>query len=136
MATFFTALLLFATLAPAQAGPARVENRGESQTAASQECEGPVLRASEVDVNARIRSKPNPRYTEEARRRGVSGRVVIAVVLCRTGEVGDPEVIQGLPHGLSEEAIKAARRIKFEPARKDDERVNVRVRVLYDFELF
>ena len=134
-ATLFTALLLFATLAPAQVGPARIEKRGDGQTSGPRECEGPVLKMSEVDVKARIRSKPNPRYTEEARRKGVSGRVVLSVVLCKTGEVGDPEVIEWLPHGLSEGAIKAARRIKFEPARKDDERVNVRVRVLYDFYL-
>ena len=136
MTTFFAALLLFATLPPAQAGPARIENRGGGQTAGPRECEGPVLRMSEVDVKPRIRSKPNPGYTEEARRKGVAGRVVISVVLCRTGEVGDPEVVEGLPHGLSEEAIKAARRIKFEPARKDDERVSVRVRVLYHFNLY
>jgi protein TonB len=91
---------------------------------------------SEVEVKPHIRSKPNPGYTEEARRNGVSGRVVVSAVLCRTGEVGDVEVIEGLPHGLSEEAIKAARRIKFEPGRKDDERVNVRVRVIYNFELY
>jgi TonB family protein len=136
MATLFTALLLFATLTPAQVGPARIENRGDGQTAASRECEGPVLKTSEVDVKPIIRSKPNPRYTEEARRKGVAGRVVISVVLCKTGEVGDPEVVDGLPHGLSEESIKAARRIKFEPARKDDERVNVRVRVVYHFNLY
>ena len=136
MTAFFNALLLLATLTPAQVGPARVEDRGGGQTAAPRECEGPVLKMSEVDVKARIRSKPNPRYTEEARRRDVSGRVVLSVVLCRTGEVGDPEVIEGLPAGLSEEAIKAARRIKFEPARKDDERVNVRVSVVYHFNLY
>jgi TonB family protein len=137
MATLFTVLLLCATLAPAQVGPARVEDRGGGQAApASQQgCDGPVYRMSEVDVKPRIRSKPNPGYTEEARRNGVSGRVVVAAVLCGTGEVGGVEVVEGLPHGLSEEAVKAARRIRFEPARKGDERVAIRVRVLYDFEL-
>jgi TonB family protein len=135
MATFLAALLLFFTPTPAQVGPARNENRGESRTAAAQDC-GPVYRMGEVDVKPRIRSKPDPGYTEAARRAGVSGRVVVAAVLCGTGEVGDVEVIQGLPHGLSEEAVKAARRIKFEPARKEDERVSVRVRVLYDFQVF
>jgi TonB family protein len=136
MTTVCAALLLLVTLTPAQVGPARNENRGGAQTAASQECDGPVYKMSEVGVKPRIRSKPNPGYTEEARRKGVSGRVVVSAVLCRTGEVGDVEVVEGLPHGLSEEAVKAARRIKFEPARKDDERVSVRVRVLYDFEVY
>ena len=137
MTTFFAALLIFAALTPAQVGPARNEDRGGKQGAATQGCDGnPVYKLSEVDVKPRIRSKPNPRYTEEARRRGVSGRVVVAAVLCATGEVGDVEVVEGLPAGLFEEAVKAARRIKFEPARKDDERVAVRVRVLYDFMVF
>lgn len=136
MTTFFAILLLFAAPPPAQAGPARIENRGGAQTAGPRECEDAVLKMSDVDVKPVIRSKPNPRYTEEARRKGVAGRVVLSVVLCRTGEAGDAEVVEGLPHGLSEEAIKAARRIKFEPARKDDERVSVRVRVLYHFNLY
>ena len=136
MATLFTVLLLFATLAPAQVGPGRIKNPGGTQTAAPRDCEGPLLKMSEVDVKPIIRSKPNPRYTEEARRKGVAGRVVLSVVLCRTGEVGDPEVVEGLPGGLSEEAVKAARRIRFEPARKDDERVNVRVSVVYHFNLY
>ena len=137
MTTLLAALLLFFTLTPAQVGPARNENRGESRTAPpqQQDCD-PVYRMSEVDVKPVIRSKPNPGYTREARRNGVSGRVVVAAVLCKTGEVGDVEVVEGLPHGLSEEAVKAARRIKFEPARKNDERVNVRVRVLYHFNLY
>lgn len=136
MTTLWAALLLFVTLTPVQVGPARNEDRGGSQTAASRECDDPLYKMSEVDVKPRIRSKPEPGYTEEARRRGVSGRVVVSAVLCRTGEVGDVEVIRGLPYGLSEESVKAARRIKFEPARKDDERVSVRVRILYDFEVF
>jgi TonB family protein len=135
MTTVWAALLLFVTLTPVQVGPARNEDRGGSQTGQSQECD-PVYKMSEVDVKPRIRSKPEPGYPEGARRKRVSGRVVVAAVLCRTGEVGDVEVIEGLPHGLSEEAVKAARRIKFEPARKDDERVSVRVRILYDFEVF
>lgn len=136
MTTFFAALLLFATLSPAQVGPARNEDRGKGETAPARECEGAVHRMSEVDVKPRIRSKPDPRYTEEARRRDVSGRVVVSAVLCGTGEVGDVEVVEGLPAGLSEEAVKAARRIRFEPARKDDVRVAVRVRVIYHFNLY
>jgi TonB family protein len=135
MTTFLAALLLLFTLTPAQVGPARNENRGESRTEQTQDC-GPVYKTSEVDVKPVIRSKPNPGYTREARGMKVSGRVMVTAVLCGTGEVGDVEVIEGLPEGLSEEAIKAARRIKFEPARKDDERVAVRVRLLYHFYIF
>ena len=128
-ATLATFLLLF-TLTDGQAGPARNEGREQPRPGV---CPGPLYSPREVTVKPRITAKPNPRYTEEARRNGVSGRVVVRVVLCKDGGATDVEVLEGLPHGLSEEAVRAARRIRFEPGRKDDELVSVRVRVLYDF---
>lgn len=134
MTTVLTTFLLLFTLASGQVGPARNENRdAQSQTA---ECPGPYYNSQEVTVKPRITAKPNPVYTEEARRNGVSGRVVLGLVLCKTGSITDVEVIKGLPQGLSEQAVKAARRIKFEPGRKDDEPVSVKVRVLYDFQTY
>jgi TonB family protein len=113
---------------------ALAQNDSGAQTQA--ECAAPVYKLAEVTVKPRILAKPDPRYTEEARRGRVSGQVVVGVVLCATGKVADVEVIKGLPAGLSEEAVRAARRIRFEPGRKDGEDVSVRVRVVYTFELF
>ena len=108
----------------------------QNENGAQAECAAPVYKLAEVTVKPRILAKPDPRYTEEARRSRVSGQVVVGVVLCATGKVADVEVIKGLPAGLSEEAVRAARRIRFEPGRKDGEDVSVRVRVVYTFEVF
>jgi len=108
----------------------------QNENGAQAGCAAPVYKLAEVTVKPRILAKPDPRYTEEARRSRVSGQVVVGVVLCATGKVADVEVIKGLPAGLSEEAVRAARRIRFEPGRKDGEDVSVRVRVVYTFEVF
>jgi hypothetical protein len=40
-----------------------------------------------------------------------------------------------LPHGLSQKAIEAARKIRFEPAVKDGQPVNVRGNLEFHFKL-
>ena len=133
MTTALATLLILFALIPGQVGPARGEGRKGSEPT---ECPGPLYRTQELEYKPRIRSKPDPRYTDKARRSGVSGRVIVRAVLCKTGEVTDVELVEGLPDGLSEAAVKAARRIKFEPGRKDDERVSVKVLVEYYFRVY
>jgi protein TonB len=141
MSALSATLLCLCVLLSGQSGAARKENRGQSEQQAEgqseqPECEGPVYRQNEVTVRPHIEYKPEPGYTEEARRHRVSGRVLVEAVLCRTGKVADVEVIRGLPHGLSEQAVKAARSIRFEPGQKDGETVSVRIRLMYGFQLF
>jgi TonB family protein len=50
--------------------------------------------------------------------------VVLRVVLCHTGLVTDIKVMKRLPHGVTEKAIEAARRVKFVPAEKDGQKVS------------
>jgi TonB family protein len=87
-------------------------------------CSGPVYRAKEVVRRAKLTYIREPGYTEKARAHGVRGRVVLTAVLCRTGKVTDIKVVKGLPDGLTEEAVKSTRGIKFEPAEKDGEAVS------------
>ena len=63
-----------------------------------------------------IKHKPLPGYTQTARVNRVEGKVVLKMVLSASGEVTDINVVEGLPFGLTEEAIESARRIEFEPA--------------------
>ncbi len=133
MTAALTAFLLLFVLLPVQGGPAR--GAGERRAPTS-ECPGPYYRTRDLEYKPRIREKPDPRMTDKARRDGVAGRIVLRAVLCKTGEVTDIEVVEGLPDGLSEEAVKAARRIKFEPGRKDDERVSVKVNIEYHFRVY
>jgi TonB family protein len=90
----------------------------------------------EVDQRARILSRTEPEYTEEARRNAVSGTVVLRALFSESGEVKDVRVISRLPYGLTERAIEAARQIKFTPAIKDGRAVSQYIQIEYEFNLF
>jgi TonB family protein len=63
-----------------------------------------------------IVSKPNPIYSDEARKLGLEGDVLVDVVFLASGSVQVNHVVKGLGHGLDEAAIRAAQQIKFRPA--------------------
>jgi TonB family protein len=58
-----------------------------------------------------------PAYTEEARKHGVSGTVVLRVKFLRNGSVGSITSVKTLPYGLTEAAITATRKMVFIPAK-------------------
>lgn len=84
----------------------------------------------------RILSKPEPVYTEEARKNQVTGTVVLSAVFSETGEVTNIQVIRGLSHGLNERAIEAAKRITFLPAESNGKKVSFRMTLEYNFNLY
>lgn len=86
-----------------------------------------------MNQKAKILSKPNPERTARARANGVEGRVALKGVLNASGDITDLEVIEGLPDGLTEIALTAAREIKFEPALEDGRSVSQCVRIEYSF---
>jgi TonB family protein len=94
-----------------------------------------VYSSREVTQRARILSRPEPAYTDEARNKGIKGVVVIKAVFSSSGQVTNIRVIQGLPYGLTEEAVAAVRQIKFEPAVKDGRRVSQHIQIEYYFNL-
>jgi protein TonB len=76
-----------------------------------------------------------PDYTEEARRRGVRGDVVMEIVVRRNGTVGEVRVLQGLGYGLDERAVAAVRQWTFNPATRRGQPVDVMVEVAMEFKL-
>lgn len=70
-------------------------------------------------VGIKILSKPKPGYTDEARVNNVRGVVRVKVTFQSNGSVGAVSVVSGLPHGLTDKAIAAAKQIRFEPAQKN-----------------
>jgi TonB family protein len=68
---------------------------------------------------AQILEKPRPAYTEEARRLQIEGEVQLEVQFRASGEVYILRIVQGLGHGLDENAAQAARTIRFLPAKRD-----------------
>jgi protein TonB len=74
-------------------------------------------------------------YTEEARRRGLTGEVVLEIVVRRDGSVGDVKLLQGLSPGLDDRAIQAVRQWRFAPADRQGVAVDVIVEVGVEFRL-
>jgi len=95
-----------------------------------------IFRSSEVTSRARVLDKPEPQYTEVARKNQVTGTVVLRVVFSSSGQVTNISVIRGLPDGLSERAIAAARQIRFVPAMKDGRAVSMWMELEYNFNLY
>jgi len=71
-----------------------------------------------------ILSKPNPLYTDEARRLGIEGEVLLDVIFLASGQVKVEGVSKGLGHGLDEAAIRAAQQIRFKPALQEGHAVD------------
>jgi protein TonB len=78
---------------------------------------------------------PKPQYTELARRAGLEGVVILQAVIDKQGEVGDVEVLRGLPLGLSESAVAAVERWRFEPATLRGQPVKVYLSLTVKFNL-
>jgi TonB family protein len=74
-------------------------------------------------------------YTDDARRRGITGEVVLEIVVKRDGSVGDVTLVKGLGAGLDQRAIAAVRQWRFSPARRRGEVVDVIVEVAVEFTL-
>lgn len=91
--------------------------------------------AKEVDVKAEVTAKPQAGYTREARRVGVQGVVVLKVLLLGDGKIDRVRVVRRLPYGLTENAIRAACGIKFNPAMKAGQPVTQWLNVQYAFRL-
>jgi TonB family protein len=71
-----------------------------------------------------ILSKPNPVYTDEARKLGIEGEVLVEVVFRASGQVQTIRVVRGLGHGLDEAALHAAEQIRFKPALQEGQAVD------------
>jgi TonB family protein len=84
---------------------------------------------------AQILAKPRPAYTEEARRLKIEGEVQLEVVFGASGEVHILRVIHGLGHGLDENAVIAAKAIRFLPAKKNGHTVDSTATVHIIFQL-
>jgi len=95
-----------------------------------------IFRQTEVAVRARVVSKPEPQYSEEARRNQITGTVILSVIFSRTGQVTNIRPVQTLCCGLTEKAIMAARQIRFVPATRNGQMVSVYMQLEYNFNLY
>jgi TonB family protein len=94
------------------------------------------FRGSEVEQRARLLFKPEPQYTEGARRNPDHRNSNVACRVSSAGQVEQIRAVQTLPFGLTERAIAAARQIKFVPATKSGHLVSVYMQLEYNFNLY
>ena len=97
---------------------------------------GKVIPSTETTTKARILSKPEPQYTEEARQNQITGTVILRAILGMDGKVHAIVAIKSLPFGLTGKCILVAHQIRFVPAMKDGQPVSVLVQLEYNFNLY
>jgi TonB family protein len=86
-------------------------------------------------TNPTLISSVSPNYTPDAMRARIQGSAEFECVVEVNGTVGECRLIKSLDsvYGLDQEALKAARRFRFNPGRKDGKPVPVIVIIGIDF---
>lgn len=95
---------------------------------------GPYRAGSGIDPPSLLR-EIKPQYTDEGRRQGVEGDVVLEIVVRRDGSVGEVKILRRLGAGLDQKAVDAVRQWRFSPARRMGAPVDVIVEVAVEFKL-
>jgi len=98
---------------------------------------GPPPKAvAAVTQPLKIISKPRAGYTDAARTNNVQGSVRLKVTFLASGAIGSVVPVTRLPHGLTEQAIAAAKQIRFEPKKINGVAQNVIVTMDYGFNIY
>lgn len=66
----------------------------------------------------------------------VTGMVILKVTFLDSGEIGKIAVVSGLPYGIRENTVEAAKKIKFKPAKKNGKAVSVSKIITYNFTIY
>ncbi len=88
-----------------------------------------------VSTDLEVISKPPVQYTSEARQLRVQGDVVLRVTFLSSGQVVVQGVVHGLGHGLDEEARRVAQQIRFRPATRNGQPVDLTTTITIKFQL-
>jgi TonB family protein len=82
-----------------------------------------------------VLSKPPVQYTPEARQQKIQGDVVLRVTFTANGQVVVQGVVRGLGYGLDDEARRVAQLIKFRPATRNGQPVDLTTNITITFQL-
>ena len=127
---FFSSL----TLGPANQGIEVKDGNGAYKAVTQDNANAFTIK--EVDRRPFIAFKPEPSYTDEARQHALTGSVLLKVIFTADGAVTSIKVASGMPYGLEENAIEAAKKIRFIPAMKDGKLVSTWMQLEYNFNLY
>jgi protein TonB len=92
------------------------------------------LEWDEVEGKPEILKRADPYYPELARKQGISGVVLVNVLIDTNGDVEKAEVFKSVK-GLDQAALEAARKFKFTPGKKSDQPVKVKMQIPFKFHL-
>lgn len=81
-------------------------------------------------------SKPKPSYTNSAYAQRTMGVVKLRIVFLASGKIGSVTPVLSLPNGLTTEAVKAARSIRFKPALRDGVPVAIAKELSFSFVIY
>ncbi len=93
------------------------------------------MKATPASTNLEVLSKPPVQYTSEARELKVQGDVILRVTFTAAGRVVVDGVVHGLGHGLDEEARRVAQQIRFRPATRNGQAVDLTTNITITFQL-
>jgi TonB family protein len=122
------------------ANPGPSANRGKVAaagipTAPTAVATAPSAGAERPPTNLEVISKPQPKYTSEARQLRVQGDVILRVTFTASGQVVVQGIVHGLGHGLDEEARRVAQQIRFRPATHNGQPVDMTTNITITFQL-
>jgi len=75
------------------------------------------------------------RYPEEAKRKGIDGRVFVQFIVEKSGEIDSVRISRGVHPLLNEEALRVVRQTKWKPAVEDGEPLRVQMSLPVTFRL-
>ena len=81
----------------------------------------------------KITDQPSPELPQKHGTLDVQGTVILRVQFLEFGEIGEVSPVKELPAGLTQNAIAAARKIKFIPEQKDGKPVTVYREIQYSY---
>ncbi len=85
------------------------------------------------DTKLKILEQPKPELPQNFGTLDVQGTIIFKVQFLEFGEIGEVTIVQSLPPALMEKAMAAARKIKFEPEKKDGKAVTVVKTIQYSY---
>lgn len=107
----------------------------KDRTPSTSEKSGAIFMAGGIKAPRAIYS-PDPEYSEEARKKAISGTTLLSLIVGSDGQPRDIKVVAPLGNGLDAKAVEAVKTWKFEPATKDRKPVTVQIMVEVSFRLY
>ena len=95
----------------------------------------PAITATPRATDLEVVSKPPVQYTSEAKQLRVQGDVILRVTFTASGQVLVQGLVHGLGHGLDEEARRVAQQIRFHPATRNGQAVDMTTNITITFQL-